>query len=138
MRIQQLPSEVMITGLTYLSKGKSYKDWLVGVSYKHKAKLKDKGALTFTNLKFSNMPMLAKGRIYNVTEPTKLYHKTANFIIQNLSYLSALEDFYFKSIIDINYEKQLHKQITVKVPKLNLAWVLFFHNTYLAISALQE
>lgn len=138
MRIQQLPSEVMITGLTYLSKGKSYKDWLVGVSYKHKAKLKDKEALTFTNLKFSNMPMLAKGRIYNVTEPTKLYHKTANFIIQNLSSLSALEDFYFKSIIDINYEKQLHKQITVKVPKLNLAWVLFFHNTYLAISALQE
>ena len=42
MRIQQLPNDVMITGLSNLSKGVSYKDWLVGVNYKHKTKLREK------------------------------------------------------------------------------------------------
>lgn len=139
MRIQQLPNDVMITGLSNLSKGVSYKDWLVGVNYKHKTKLREKEEQSeFKNLKFSNMPMLAKGRIYNTTEPTNLYHKTANFTINNLNALSSLDDFYFETIIDIIYEKKLYEQIKVKIPKLELARVLFFHNAYLATSALQE
>lgn len=136
MKIQQLPNDIMITGLSHLSRGKGYKDWLIGVNYKHKTKLRDKSE--FKNLKFSNMPMLVKGRIYNATEPANLYYKKANFTIQNLSYLASLDDFCFEAIIDINYEKQSYKQVKVKISKLELARVLFFHNSYLASSALQE
>lgn len=124
MKIQQLPNDIMITGLSHLSRGKGYKDWLIGVNYKHKTKLRDKSE--FKNLKFSNMPMLVKGRIYNATEPANLYYKKANFTIQNLSYLASLDDFCFEAIIDINYEKQSYKQVKVKISKLELARVLFF------------
>lgn len=139
MRIQKLPSDVMITGLeTSLYRAKTYNEWLVTVYYKELARLKDKQEPKPVGLRFSNMPMLAKGRIYNTTEPTKQYYKEASFVIDSLSNLSTSDKYNFEVIMDINYEKHFYKQIAVKIPKLELARILFFHNAYLASSSLQE
>lgn len=139
MRIQKLPSDVMITGLeTSLYRAKTYNEWLVTVYYKELARLKDKQEPKPVGLRFSNMPMLAKGRIYNTTEPTKPYYKEASFVIDSLSNLSTSDKYNFEVIMDINYEKHFYKQIAVKIPKLELARILFFHNAYLASSSLQE
>lgn len=115
MRIQKLPSDVMITGLeTSLYRAKTYNEWLVTVYYKELARLKDKQEPKPVGLRFSNMPMLAKGRIYNTTEPTKQYYKEASFVIDSLSNLSTSDKYNFEVIMDINYEKHFYKQIAVK------------------------
>lgn len=139
MRIQQLPENVRITGInSSLSKLKNHTEWLINVFYKDKNDFQREKKPLGRNLKFSNIPMLATGRIYNATEPTTPYYKKAKFTIKNLSNFSASNEDYFEYNVNISYKNKLYKQVQVKLSKLELGRVLFFQNAYLATLALQE
>ena len=139
MRIQQLPENVRITGISsLLSKSQNYTEWLVGVFYRDKDNFWTKEKPLIKNLKFSNIPMLAKGRIYNADEATTYHYSKANFIIPNFDKFSNSDKAYFEYNLDICYQNKTFEKVQVKLPKLELARILFFQNSYLATSALQE
>lgn len=140
MKIKQLPENAIIINLNpVIFKAKNYDSWLISVDHKESGWLYDKQKPAHkTKLKFSNMPMLARNRIYNSTEfDLFLDYQSAKFTIQNLGDCNS-DGRYFEYITNVNYQDSLLQNIKIRIPKLELARVLFFHNSYLAISSLQE
>lgn len=140
MRIRQLPNDVMVIKVdNTLFRGKGHEEWLIGLEYKQKDKLKNAEKSERQSLKFSNVPMIACSRIYNVSEPiVENNYKQAKFLLKDLSNPTNSNNNCFEYVSNINYQYKTIRQVKVKIPKLEMARVLFFHNSYLAVSSIQE
>lgn len=140
MRIEQLPDNAMLTKVdNTLFRRNGYQEWLVTLYYKQTDKLKEQGNSDHKSVRFSNIPMLVSRRIYNSTETVfEKKYKQAEFIIQDLSNIANSDKNNFEYITDIFHRHKTFSQIKVKIPKLELARVLFFHNSYLAMTSLKE
>lgn len=130
----------MITNLnSSIFRKMGYQEWLITAYFKKKSKLKGNLESEYRSFKFGNMPMLARGRIYNTTEQVFTNKsKQAKFTLRNLDDLAVSDKNHFVYIVDIIHQNKVVKDVKIKLPKLELARVLFFENSYLASSALKE
>lgn len=102
MRIEQLPDNAMLTKVdNTLFRRNGYQEWLVTLYYKQTDKLKEQGNSDHKSVRFSNIPMLVSGRIYNSTETVfEKKYKQAEFIIQDLSNIANSDKNNFEYITD--------------------------------------
>lgn len=139
MEIKGLPSDAHLTNIGSLSrKAADYEEWLVTVNYR---KIGDKNG--WKGIRFSNAPALCRGRKYSNDSDGSKKGPVFEFTIDNLESWSEFEYFhasYFESSSPITLSSVGSRNISAvcHIPKFELARVLFFYNSYLATSALQE
>lgn len=142
MEIAGLPSDVHLTNIGSLSRGLDYKNWLVTVDY-----INSRNEKGFKGIKFSNAPALCRGRMYSNDSDGSKKGRVFEFTIDDLENWYDFEYFhakYFESpapiaLSSVGTTIDSRKTSAIcHIPKFELARVLFFYNTYLATSALQE
>ena len=138
MEIAGLPSDVHLTNIGSLSRGLDYKDWLVTVNY-----INSRNEKGFKGIKFSNAPALCRGRMYSNNYDASKKGPVLEFTIDDLENWSDVEYFYAKyfespSLVTLSSIRDRNILAICRIPKFELARVLFFYNTYLATSALHE
>jgi hypothetical protein len=138
MEIAGLPSDAHLTNIGSLSKRSDYDEWLITVSYSNSGNQNG-----WKGIKFSNAPALCRGRMYSNDSDDSKKGPVFEFTIDNLENWSDLDYFhakYFKSSTPITLTSVGARNISAvcRIPKFELARVIFFYNAYLATSALQE
>lgn len=138
MEIAGLPSDVHLTNIGSLSRGLDYKDWLVTVDY-----INSRNEKGFKGIKFSNAPALCRGRMYSNESDGSKKGPVFEFTIDDLENWCDFDYFhakYFESTAPIALSSVSARNISAicRIPKFELARALFFYNTYLATSALQN
>lgn len=139
MEITGLPSDVHLTNIGSLSRKSGYDSWLITVNYSN-----GKGENDRKGIKFSNAPALCRGRMYsNDYYDGSKKGPVFEFTINDLEDWFDFEYFhakYFESPAPITLSSVSARNILAvcRIPKFELARVLFFYNGYLATSALQE
>ncbi|WP_049235657.1 Tn7-like element transposition protein TnsE [Moraxella canis] len=143
MNFNNLPENSLVTQIDNVIKKKnSWKEWYLGLNYRPCFNATNDES--FTRLRFSNAPILAVGRILNRTiDNSDFIQKTLLLNDLNLSNYNKNNEgrthnqkyYDFDSFVELN---NITKLIKVRIPKLELARVLFFHNAYLALSSLEE
>lgn len=138
MEITGLPSDVHLTNIGSLSRKSGYDSWLITVNYSN-----GKGENDRKGIKFSNAPALCRGRIYSNDSNGSKKGPVFEFTIGDLEDWFDFEYFhakYFESPAPITLSSVSARNILAvcRIPKFELARVLFFYNGYLATSALQE
>lgn len=136
MEIKGLPSDSFLTNIGSLFRKSGYDDWLITVNH-------SKGKKDKKGIKFSNAPALCRGRMYSNEFDGSKKRPVLEFTIDNLESWSGFEYFhasYFESPFLITLSPVGARNISAvcHIPKFELARVLFFYNSYLATSALQE
>lgn len=143
MNFDNLPKNSLVTQIDNVVKRKNnWKEWYLGFNYQ--TYLNESNDTNFTRVRFSNAPILAVGRIFNQTIDNKNFgHKTLLLNDLNLNNYKKNKTgttpnkkyFDFDSLVELENDKKL---IKVRIPKLELARILFFHSTYLTLSSLEE
>ena len=143
MNFDNLPKNSLVTQIDNVVKRKNnWKEWYFGFNYQ--TYLNESNDTNFTRVRLSNAPILAVGRIFNQTIDNKNFgHKTLLLNDLNLSNYKKNKTgttpnkkyFDFDSLVELENDKKL---IKVRIPKLELARILFFHSTYLTLSSLEE
>jgi len=143
MNFDNLPKNSLVTQIDNVLKRKNnWKEWYLGFNYKTSS---DEGNdANFSRVRFSNAPILAVGRIFNQTiDNSNFSQKT--LLLNDLNLSNYKKDktgrtpnkkyFDFDSLVESDKVKKL---IKVRIPKLELARILFLHSTYLTLSSLEE
>ena len=138
MEILGLPNDAFLTNIGSLSRRLDYNDWLVTVNY-----INSRNEIDWKGIKFSNAPALCRGRMYSNDSEGGKKGPVFKFTIEDLEDWSDFEYFhakYFESPTSVALSSVSARNISAvcRIPKFELARVLFFYNTYLATSALQE
>lgn len=138
MEIAGLPNDALLTNIGSLSRRLDYKDWLVTVNY-----INSRNEKGFKGIKFSNTPALCRGRMYSNDSDGSKKGPIFEFTIDDLENWSDVEYFYAKYFeppapVALSSVSARNISAICRIPKFELARVLFFYNTYLATSALQE
>ena len=139
MEITGLPSDAYLTNIGSLSRKLGYDSWLITINYSN-----GKGENDRKGIKFSNAPTLCRGRMYsNDHYDGSKKGPVFEFTIDDLENWSDFEYFhakYFESpaLITLSSVSARNISAVCRIPKFELARVLFFYNGYLATSALQE
>ncbi len=138
MEIIGVPSDAHLTNIGSLSRKSGYDSWLINVNYNTSTGEKD-----WKGIKFSNAPALCRGRMYSNEYDGSKKGSVFEFTIDDLENWSDIEYFhakYFESPAPITLSTVGARNVSAvcHIPKFELARVLFFYNTYLASSALQD
>lgn len=138
MEIAGLPNDALLTNIGSLSRRLDYKDWLVTVNY-----INSRNEKGFKGIKFSNTPALCRGRMYSNDSDGSKKGPIFEFTIDDLENWSDVEYFYAKYFeppapVALSSVSARNISAICRIAKFELARVLFFYNTYLATSALQE
>lgn len=138
MEIAGLPNDALLTNIGSISRRLDYKDWLVTVNY-----INSRNEKGFKGIKFSNAPALCRGRMYSNDSDGSKKGPIFEFTIDDLENWSDVEYFYAKYFeppapVELSSVSARNISAICRIPKFELARVLFFYNTYLATSALQE
>ena len=143
MNFENLPKNSLVQRIDNTLKRKdTWKNWYLGFNYQLSSDESNKS--NFARTRFSNAPILAVGRIFNQTinnsnfsQRTLLlsdldlsnYNKDTKGVTPNKKY------FDLDSSVELDNDQ---KPIKVRIPKVELARILFFHSTYLTLSSLEE
>ena len=143
MNFENLPKNSLVQRIDNTLKRKdTWKNWYLGFNYQLSSDESNKS--NFARTRFSNTPILAVGRIFNQTinnsnfsQRTLLlsdldlsnYNKDTKGVTPNKKY------FDLDSSVELDNDQ---KPIKVRIPKVELARILFFHSTYLTLSSLEE
>ncbi|WP_395145737.1 hypothetical protein ACF3NV_04885 [Moraxella atlantae] len=143
MNFDNLPKNSLVTQIDNVIKRKNnWKEWYLGFNYQ--TYLDESNDSNFTRVRFSNAPILAVGRIFNQTidngnfsQKTLLLNDLtlSNYKTNKTGTTPNKKYFDFDSLVESDKVKKL---IKVRIPKLELARILFFHSTYLTLSSLEE
>lgn len=138
MEIAGLPSDALLTNIGSLSRGDGYKDWLVTVNY-----IKSRNESDWKSIKFSNAPALCRGRMYSNGSDGSRKGPVFEFTIDDLKDWCNFDYFHAKYLespapITLSPVSAHNTSAICRIPKFELARVLFFYNSYLATSALEN
>ena len=133
-----LPNDSLLTNIGSLFRKSGYDSWLITVNYS-----RGRGEGDKQGIKFSNAPTLCRGRMYSNGYDGSRKGPIFAFTIDDLASWYDAEYFYakyFESSSPITLSSVGARKISAvcRIPKFELARVLFFYNTYLATSSLQE
>ena len=136
MEIVGLPNDALLTNIGSLYKKTGYDSWLITVNH-------SKGGDDRKSIKFSNAPALCRGRMYSNDYDGSRKGPVFEFTIDDLEDWSNFDYFhakYFESPTPVALSSVNDRSTSsiCRIPKFELARVLFFYNGYLATASLGE
>lgn len=142
IKIRNFPENARITFLGSIFKDHKNSEWNIHIGLEnHYNHLADYEKYMVKHARFSNMPLLAKNRRFNQTKEIPSYNesiitiKIDDFNNWKITTNKSGQYLFSQTVSDL---ESRYKDIQIHLPQIELARVLFFHNTYLSKAALDQ